>query len=282
MGLYCSVFVMCSVVLAKQLDGRRSVFMAVMGVIGMGLLLLTKSRGSLVGLGAALVVVFALRVSPRTRLLALTAMVTVICGAIISIPDLSSHAQTWARLGRTDTFDLASMTGRMELFQYLLTYVADRPLLGYGYGSFWQPVRILEVARSQGWIVGSSHNQLIGMLLDLGLAGGTVFLVLLGSSLRVSIVRFQRDRSALSLFPVAVLVWSCINMITFGFWFETTIPSLLALLVVAHLAIRDSAGSVSPRGEWVSPARRVSLVTTPPSPLPARAQARGTAPGGGG
>jgi exopolysaccharide production protein ExoQ len=241
MSLYCTIFVISSLVLARRFAGLRSALMALLSVLGIVMLLLTKSRGSLFGLCAALVVMLLLSTGRRARVLSLAAITVAICGTIILIPDLSEHAQSWASLGRSNTYELTSMTGRTELFQDLLSYVADRPFLGYGYDSFWQPVHILEVARSQGWIVGSSHNQLMGMLLDLGVIGASLFLIVLGSSLWTSLARVRRD-GPLYLFPVAILVWSYVNMVTFGFWFETTVPSLLALLVVSRLAIRDAAG----------------------------------------
>lgn len=239
MSLYCALFVLSSTVLAKQFSGRRSAIMTMMSAIGMGLLLLTKSRGTIIGLCAALVVLFVLSANSRTTLLAISASGVVVLGVVIAFPDLSTAARLWATLGRADTADLLTMTGRTDLFHDLLQYAAARPFLGYGYDSFWGPVHILEIARSQGWIVGSSHNQYIGMLLDLGVVGGSLFLVFLGSCLLASVIAFRRHGDALSLFPIALLVWSSINMITYGFWFESTIPALLALMVVARLAIRD-------------------------------------------
>ena len=238
MALYCTLFVVSAVLLALRFTGRRTALMVLLSVIGLGMLLLTKSRGSLVGLSAALAVVFAMRARRHLTLLAASGLVIAVSSAMILFPDLGEHAESWATLGRSTTFDLADMTGRTELFQSLLPYVADRPLLGYGYDSFWEPVHILEVARSQGWIVGSSHNQVIGMLLDLGIVGCTLFVTVLVASLCTAVVNARGDPAAVALFPVAVLVWSYVNMITFGFWLETTIPSFLALAVVGRLAQR--------------------------------------------
>jgi len=238
MALYCALFIISSGVLAKRFTGRRSLLMGVLSVAGIGLLLLTKSRGTLFALCAAVVVVSLLSLSRRGAVLAVAAIATAIFGAMIFIPDLSARIQLWGSLGRSNASDLLSMTGRTELFRDLLPFIADRPIFGYGYDSFWQPVHILEVARLEGWIVGSSHNQIIGMLLDLGVVGCALFVFLLTASLWTAVTYARRDRTALSLFPVAILVWSYVNMITFGFWFETTIPAFLPLTLVAHLAIR--------------------------------------------
>jgi O-antigen ligase len=243
MALYCSLFVISSALLAQRFTGSRRGLMVLLCVMGLGMLFLTKSRGAIAGLGGGLAVMFVANARRRTALLVACGLVVVGCGAVILFPDLGTHAQSWATLGRSTTFDLADMSGRTELYQGLLPYWADRPMLGYGYDSFWEPVHILEVARSQGWIVGSSHNQLIGMLLDLGVAGCSIFVVLLAASLGAAIINARRDPAAVAWFPVAVLVWSYINMITFGFWFETTIPSLIALTVVAHLATRQTTGA---------------------------------------
>lgn len=241
MALYCTLFVLAAVLLARRFTGYRSTLMVFLGVIGLVMLLLTKSRGSLLGLTAALAVVFVSSARRQVSVLVAAGLVAATSGALILFPSLGSHAETWATLGRSTTFDLADMTGRTELFQSLLPYWADRPVLGYGYDSFWEPVHILEVARSQGWIVGSSHNQLIGMLLDLGAAGCTLLVAVLVASLWIAVAVARRDRRAVALFPVAVLVWSYVNMVTFGFWFETTIPSFIALTVVGSLALRNSS-----------------------------------------
>jgi len=238
MALYCTLFVISAVLLARRFTGRRAVLMVVLSVIGLGMLLLTKSRGSLVGLSAALAVVFVMSARRHTTLLAASGLVVAVSSAMILFPDLGERAESWATLGRSTTFDLADMTGRTELFQSLLPYIADRPLVGYGYDSFWEPVHILEVAKSQGWIVGSSHNQVIGMLLDLGIVGCALFVTLLVASMWIAVVDARGDPAVVTLFPVAVLVWSYVNMITFGFWFETTIPSFIALTVIGHLAQR--------------------------------------------
>jgi len=243
MALYCALFIMSSAVLAKRFTGRRSALMATLAVVGVVMLLLTKSRGSLFGLSAALFVVSMLRFNRRMALLTVSALGTALLAVIIFVPDVSVSAERWAMLGRSTTLDLFSMTGRTDLFHDLLRYAADRPLLGYGYDSFWEPVHILEIARSQGWIVGSSHNAYIGMLIDLGAVGCALFLFLLVSSLWTAVTYVRRDRSAVSLFPLAVLVWSCVNMITFGFWFETTIPAFLSLTLVCRLAIREPSGA---------------------------------------
>lgn len=243
MALYCTLFTISSAVLAKQFTGRRSALLATLAVVGVVMLLLTKSRGSLFGLGAALFVVSMLRFSRRTALLAVCAIGTALLALMIFVPDLSVDAERWATLGRSTTLDLFTMTGRTDLFHDLLRYAADRPILGYGYDSFWEPVHILEIARSQGWIVGSSHNAYIGMLIDLGVVGCALFFFLLGSSLWAAVACVRRGRSAVSVFPLAVLVWSCVNMITFGFWFETTIPAFLSLTLIGRLAIREPSGA---------------------------------------
>ena len=242
MALYCTLFTISSAVLAKQFTGRRSALMTTLAVVGLVMLLLTKSRGSLFGLSAALCVGSMLRFSRRTALLAVCVTGTALLALMILVPDLSVNAERWATLGRSTTLDLFTMTGRTDLFHDLLRYAADRPILGYGYDSFWEPVHILEIARSQGWIVGSSHNAYIGMLIDLGAVGCALFFLLLGSSLWTAFAYVRRYRGAVWLFPVAVLVWSCVNMITFGFWFETTIPAFLSLTLIGRLAIREPNG----------------------------------------
>jgi O-antigen ligase len=67
-----------------------------------------------------------------------------------------------------------TLTGRDEVWQVLLERWSERPLLGYGYGSFWDTAATSEeVMRSYGltFAFGQGHNGYLDVLIQLGLAG---------------------------------------------------------------------------------------------------------------
>jgi exopolysaccharide production protein ExoQ len=244
MGQLCALFVISSAVLAKRFVGRRSAIMLIVGAVGLGLLLLTKARGALAGASVALGFLVLSTVDRRVLLLLGSVMGSALLGLVIFVPGFSAGAQELVALGRSQGTEVLTLTGRTDLWHDLLGYAAQRPFFGYGYDSFWVPARILEIARSQGWIIGSSHSGYIDVLIGLGEVGLVLFLALLVSCLCAAIALRRRTGSAGSCFAVAILLWLYTNMFTEVIWFETSIPSFVALLVVCRLALRETPDPV--------------------------------------
>jgi len=74
-----------------------------------------------------------------------------------------------------------TLTGRSELWGYVIQFIAYRPVLGWGLGAFWSPSNPLAVGVSEslGWIVPQSHNGLLEMLLEVGAVGTIFFLIII-------------------------------------------------------------------------------------------------------
>lgn len=250
MGQLCALFALSSIVLARQFEGGRSAIMQGLAVVGLGLLVMTKARGSIVGVAAALLFVAVSTIGRRTLLLAGSTLGSLLLGVTMFLPGFSDKAgEAISSLGRSQggAADLLTLTGRTSLWQDLFQYTAQRPVLGYGYDSFWTPSRILDIARSQGWIIGSSHSGYIDVLIGLGGVGLAVFLLLLASCLWSSIAQWRRTRSAGSLFAVMILLWLLTNIFTEVIWFETSIPSFIGMLVVARLTLKEAPETAAAR-----------------------------------
>jgi O-antigen ligase len=72
-----------------------------------------------------------------------------------------------------------TLTGRTELWSYLIYYIQQRPILGWGYSAFWSnnnPAAI-EISTVLRW-ASQAHNAAIGMLLEVGIVGLAFFLFL--------------------------------------------------------------------------------------------------------
>ena len=67
----------------------------------------------------------------------------------------------------------ATMTGRTILWRQVVSHISDRPLLGHGYGAFWEATSAASerVRTAVGWDTPHSHNGLLDVWLDLGLIG---------------------------------------------------------------------------------------------------------------
>jgi len=69
-----------------------------------------------------------------------------------------------------------TLTGRSDLWGFVVQAIAQRPILGWGLLAFWTPDNPIAIGISTtlGWIVPQAHNGLLEMLLDVGILG-TIF-----------------------------------------------------------------------------------------------------------
>jgi O-antigen ligase len=79
-----------------------------------------------------------------------------------------------------------TLTGRTILWQYVIDNITKKPLLGWGFYSFWLPgnpatLQIYEELRANNWVTGfiaNAHNGLLELLLEIGFLGTSVFIFL--------------------------------------------------------------------------------------------------------
>jgi exopolysaccharide production protein ExoQ len=90
-----------------------------------------------------------------------------------------------------------TLTGRLPLWQLLSVEIAQRPLLGYGYGAFFaQGNRELDyIAKMIGWIVPGAHQGYIDLAIQVGIVGLLIGLWIEFSTI-VRAVAAVRDRTA--------------------------------------------------------------------------------------
>ena len=79
----------------------------------------------------------------------------------------------------------STLTGRTLIWSALVDSIAKRPLLGYGFYSFWQGLtgESASVIHATHWTFGYAHNGYIEIVLQVGLIGGILFLLTLMSAI---------------------------------------------------------------------------------------------------
>ena len=106
---------------------------------------------------------------------------------------VSSHfASILEAFGRDPT-----LTGRTEIWSYLFTSIAKRPLLGYGYYAFWQGMtgESANVIMAAHWFFGYAHNGLLEIVLQIGVLGAGLFLLTFVKACRDAWFCFKFGRS---------------------------------------------------------------------------------------
>lgn len=101
-----------------------------------------------------------------------------------------------------------SFTGRVPLWSILFQDWAERPLLGFGVGGYFTEYKIQEFTRMLGWDANNAHNGFLEALLDVGLVGIFILLIVMYALLKKSVLIRSKYNSGgqFVCFVLAVLV----------------------------------------------------------------------------
>ena len=171
-----SAFIFLSLGLDKVNTIKRRIVLWLGLLFSVILVFLSGSGGSIVNLFGIFCIALIHKPARKTnyKLQMLLTIGTIILFTLISVL-VVSNAQNLAGLIGKDL----SLTGRIPLWNELLNYIAERPLLGYGFNGFWDSAQYGENFRGK-WIWSSvphSHNGFIELLLALGLVGFIIFVL---------------------------------------------------------------------------------------------------------
>jgi exopolysaccharide production protein ExoQ len=147
----------------------RLKFLPVVGIVlTIALIVLSKATGALLIVSVLVItipVVLAFRKNNAVAALILCCLLAISAGASVLIVERDAVLSV---LGKD-----ATMTGRTLLWTQVASHISDRPLLGHGYGAFWEATSAASerVRAAIGWDTPHSHNGLLDIWLDLGLVG---------------------------------------------------------------------------------------------------------------
>jgi putative inorganic carbon (HCO3(-)) transporter len=154
-----------------------------------GMLVLTQSRGGLLALGAAGLLLAALRWRGGWLLTPLAGLIGLGGGLLLG----------WRRLAEflSAGVDLGGLDGRLELWSRALTMIRDFPFTGIGMGTFQAVVTAfypLFLNTPEKTV--HSHNLILQIGVDLGLPGLICWLAVWGLSSRAAWLAYRNGRQA--------------------------------------------------------------------------------------
>ncbi len=175
-GTYCAALALAAAALMTDTASRRRVSWACLFAAAVVLLLMTKSRAAVVGATVALPVVLLPKMSARMRLLggvggAWAVSTLLLLGTIAGASSVGKMGEV-VLMGRTE--NVGSLGGRIPLWSEVLGFIGNRPLLGYGYDSFWSPEHIASVSSACDWAICSAHSVYLETTLSVGLIGAVL------------------------------------------------------------------------------------------------------------
>jgi O-antigen ligase len=216
--------------------GRRRALGIIVAVIAVSLIFPSHSKGSL-GIaiiapclaGIVLIVGKKLRVSPAIVLLP----VSLFYGVLTHIPGLNLlNRMSWYLLGNY------TFSGRTHIWDFVNNELERRPLLGWGFNSFWQvgpdgP----SIVEGPGWIkeMPSGHSGYWDVMLELGYVGYPFLIIFIFATLHALRRVADRDlRRAWLLLSLALFV-IITNMIESVWMRGQDMQWVLFLIVVAEI-----------------------------------------------
>jgi O-antigen ligase len=128
-----------------------------------------------------------------------------------------------------------NLTGRVALWGISMTWIADKPFLGYGFEGFWSnyygPAADLRIA--VGWLEAPhAHNGFINLWLDLGLIGVLLFVLGFIITYREATAFATTTKSVEGIWPVTFLTFYMVYSFT-----ETNFLSRNDLLWILYVAM---------------------------------------------
>lgn len=223
------------------------------GAFGMALalLFLTESRTSVLAMLIGLGIASAVRLDARVRWYAGCLALACLGAVTVLVSSLGEGQRKSlgdvALLGRTE--QAGSLTGRVPLWRDLAGFVAEAPLRGFGYESFWVPDHIEAILKSQKWALQSAHNAYFEVVLQLGLVGLCLGLGTVVVAFNRTQFAFSRTRSVGYAFAYGVIGFALVNSLLESHFAKLKYPTVVALVTVLGVLM------FGPR-EGPQPARR--------------------------
>jgi len=236
----CAILFFASIHLMRGVERARFLWF-LLAVAAFGFLYLTRSRTAFVGVVAVVLVQWGI-IQARSTKVALASAVAVAAVSFGLLSDvLWPVAQRGITMGREDASQTTgTLTGRRQLWDQCLDFAADRPVLGYGYGGFWNPERSKEIIDKQGWPISHAHNAYLDITLDLGAVAALAFIliIIVGCTLAIGYLR-ETGAPAYGFFAMTLL-FCALNGLLESVAVQRSQLTFLAMMVLVHLAFHKA------------------------------------------
>jgi len=148
--------------------------------------------------------------------------------------------------GSTETTE--SLTGRVPLWEVLLPYVGQNPLLGAGFAAFWSPDNLYQIQLITGFPWVSAHNGYLEELLNTGLVGLALLLVFCFYALVVGVRTARRGDPFGWLAFLFVLYYLLLNLTNALIQQYLEIPLIIVLVMLSLMSSKTVMYSSTVQG----------------------------------
>lgn len=135
-----------------------------------------------------------------------------------------------------------TLTGRTDLWQELIR-MSRKPILGYGFNSFWLGGRLAHLHSKHWWTPTQAHNAFLETYLNGGLVGVILITLVFLSTFQRTVRKLAQDYD-FGVFRMAVLVFAVLFAITEAYFMVFHIVWFMFLLISIEMPSSSSPGKL--------------------------------------
>lgn len=132
--------------------------------------------------------------------------------------------------------NLTSLSGRVPLWNAVYGFIGDRPILGFGFGTFWTAEHLDQIFVSAGWHATAAHNGFLDEILATGMVGLALFMAFwfYGMTVCLRVARQQDETSGHMVFAwmLMYLLFNTTDTLNQS-WFKAPVFFTIAALFAA-------------------------------------------------
>ena len=241
------VFALPVIIAAVYCGCVSRVFGTAIGILALVIIIGTTSKTSLIAvftLIAGFVTVFIVRgAAVRSTFLTLAALSTI---WFVTVGVYFSYESILVAIGRDPT-----LTGRTEIWAFVLDYAVQRPLTGFGYQSFWLGEKSPGAILVDTWGISDAHNGWLEIFVALGLPVVLLLLMTMIAMLfrGVVLARYYPDPTPAMLILMYTFAVGTIAMSESVFMIRHSIDWMMIVSVAGCArALTSSLGTQDPSG----------------------------------
>ena len=239
-GIECGLLVL-SAVAAGHMTKRRRVLFGACALWGLFFLVLTGSRTALFSTLLGLAVYLAAVWSRSTKVVTVCGVSIAACSLVLLLgPGLTPGFKNAILLGRVEAGSVDSFSGRTLLWSAVDDYIGEHPILGYGYGGFWNVTHTNEISNKLEWGVPDAHSTYLECLLSLGAVGLTAYVLLLSGGIKRAFHFHSLSGNPAYAFCGAILAFALLDGFTESAVIEGALLTFLCMVVLVRLAFIPS------------------------------------------
>jgi exopolysaccharide production protein ExoQ len=248
-GQNCAVLLIISIMLIKEKKNIHLGYITI-SIIAFAFLILTKSRAAVLsGILTSLIGIFyyykkALKGAAIVAyLMLLVILIVIIVYGVDVVMTFETKSIDLVTLGRQREEASWTFQDRRYLWRENAKFFLLKPVLGYGYGGFWNSNHIAVVSASIGrGFVANSHSTYFDMLLSLGIIGTLLFISILINATKKAIRIYKKYKNSEYIISAVLIIWLIIHSIFESLTVQPIIHSYgVYLLIVKFASLKEDA-----------------------------------------